>query len=81
MTDKMRCLPHCDHHKPKESAMNTLLKPLAIAALLVATLTSAAVAQSQGTIMPDDNGRWHGYMPSGYIGAHPSNRALLHLVG
>ena len=28
--------------------MNTLLKPLAIAALLVATLTSAAVAQSQG---------------------------------
>jgi hypothetical protein len=25
-------------------------------------------------IMPGDHGRWHGYMPSGYIGAHPSNR-------
>jgi len=37
MTDKMRRSPHCDQHKPKESAMNTLLKPLAIAALLIAT--------------------------------------------
>jgi hypothetical protein len=24
--------------------------------------------------MPGDKGRWHGYMPAGYIGAHPSNR-------
>ena len=27
-------------------------------------------------IMPGDNGRWHGYMPAGYIGAHPSNRGV-----
>ena len=46
MTDKMRCSPHCDHHKPKESAMSILLKPLAIAALSIATLTTAASAQS-----------------------------------
>src|SRR5215472_6775062 len=25
-------------------------------------------------IMPGDKGRWHGYAPAGYIGAHPSNR-------
>ena len=55
--------------------MNTLLKPLAIAALLVTTLVPAA-AQAPGVIMPGDNGRWHGYMPSGYIGAHPSNRGV-----
>jgi hypothetical protein len=53
--------------------VNTLLKPLAVAALSIATLTSAAVAQN---IMPGDNGRWHGYMPSGYIGSHPSNRGV-----
>ena len=55
--------------------MNTLLKPLAIAALLVTTLVPAA-AQAPGVIMPGDNGRWHGYMPSGYIGSHPSNRGV-----
>jgi hypothetical protein len=46
-----------------------MLKPLAIAALSIATLTSAAVAFD---IQPGDKGRWHGYMPQGYIGAHPS---------
>jgi hypothetical protein len=53
--------------------VNTLLKPLAIAALSIAMLTPAAVAMD---IMPGDNGRWHGYMPSGYIGSHPSNRGV-----
>jgi hypothetical protein len=27
-------------------------------------------------IMPGDKGRWHGYAPVGYIGAHPSNRGV-----
>jgi hypothetical protein len=53
--------------------VNTLFKPLAVAALSIATLTSAAVAFD---IQPGDKGRWHGYMPSGYIGAHPSNRGV-----
>ena len=55
--------------------MNTLLKPLAVAALSIATLAPVH-AQAPGVIMPGDNGRWHGYMPSGYIGAHPSNRGV-----
>jgi len=55
--------------------MRNVLKPLAIAALLIATST-VALAQQQGVIMPGDNGRWHGYMPSGYIGSHPSNRGV-----
>ena len=53
--------------------MNTLLKPLAVAALAVAMLAPAAMAQN---IMPGDHGRWHGYMPSGYIGSYPSNRGV-----
>ena len=56
--------------------MRNVLKPLAIAALLIATST-VALAQQQGVIMPGDKGRWHGYMPAGYIGAHPSNRGVL----
>jgi hypothetical protein len=55
--------------------MRNVLKPLAIAALLIATPT-VALAQQQGVIMPGDKGRWHGYMPAGYIGAHPSNRGV-----
>jgi len=53
--------------------VNTLLKPLAVAALAVAMLAPAAMAQN---IMPGDHGRWHGYMPSGYICSHPSNRGV-----
>jgi hypothetical protein len=62
------------HSAPNRRSMKmkNVLKPLAIAALSIATLTSAAVAE----IMPGDKGRWHGYMPSGYIGAHPSNRGV-----
>jgi hypothetical protein len=60
------------HSAPKEYQMRNVFKLLAIAALSIATLTSAAVAE----IMPGDKGRWHGYMPSGYIGAHPSNRGV-----
>jgi hypothetical protein len=55
--------------------MRNVLKPLAIAALLIATPT-VALAQQQGVIMPGDKGRWHGYMPAGYIGSHPSNRRV-----
>jgi len=67
MTDKMRCLPHCDHHKPKESAMNTLLKPLAIAALLIAAPTAALAQapqpyQNRGNFRLTDAGRFHGYV-------------------
>jgi hypothetical protein len=39
-------------------------------AAILAVLATAAFAQSQGQIMPGDKGRWHGYMPPGYIGAH-----------
>jgi hypothetical protein len=57
MTDKMRCSPHCDHHRPKESAMNTLLKPLAIAAfstaMLVAGVLLTGCAMSKETYLPD----------------------------
>jgi hypothetical protein len=56
-------------------AFGNVLKPLAIATLLIATPT-VALAQQQGVIMPGDNGRWHGYMPAGYIGSHPSNRGV-----
>jgi hypothetical protein len=55
--------------------MRNVLKPLTIAALLIATPT-VALAQQQGVIMPGDKGRWHGYMPAGYIGSHPSNRGV-----
>jgi hypothetical protein len=40
------------------------IKPLAIAALLIATPVMAM------DIMPGDKGRWHGYMPEGYIGSY-----------
>jgi hypothetical protein len=60
-------------HYRRSRKMRNVLKPLAIAALLIAPLTSAAVAMD---IMPGDKGRWHGYLPSGYIGAHPSNRGV-----
>jgi hypothetical protein len=57
-------------HYRRSRKMRNILKPLAIAALLIATPT-VALAQQQG-----DKGRWHGYMPAGYIGAHPSNRGV-----
>src|SRR5262249_36863348 len=46
---------------------------LVCAAIFVA---GPALAQSPGpgVIMPGDHGRWHGYMPAGYIGSHPNNR-------
>ena len=48
-----------------------LVKVLAAVATL-STLASAAFAQTPGpgVIMPGDNGRWHGYMPEGYIGSY-----------
>jgi hypothetical protein len=53
------------------------MRKLALAAaLLVVGFSSAATAQSPGVVMPGDKGRWHGYMPSGYIGAHPSNKRV-----
>jgi len=63
------------HPLHRSRKMRNVLKPLAIAALLIATPT-VALAQQQGVIMPGDNGRWHGYMPAGYIGSHPSNRGV-----
>ena len=46
--------------------MKTLL---ATAALLISVTAASAGPECIG-----DRGRCHGYMPSGFIGAHPSNR-------
>ena len=48
-------------------------KLLLTSSVLILMSVGSALA---GEIMPGDNGRWHGYMPSGYIGAHPSNRGV-----
>jgi hypothetical protein len=49
------------------------MSTLARITIAIALLVLAAPAHAQ-QIMPGDKGRWHGYMPQGYIGAHPSGR-------
>ena len=65
--------------------MTSLLKTLSIAAALsflsvlpVPLLAQAAAAQTPGpgVIMPGDKGRWHGYMPQGYIGSYSSTHRV-----
>jgi hypothetical protein len=53
-----------------------VVKKLLLTGTVVLLTATSALAQSAGVIMPGDKGRWHGYMPSGYIGAHPSNRGV-----
>ena len=47
--------------------MRRLLFALAAAAVVV---PAAAQQPGPGVIMPGDKGRWHGYMPEGFIGSY-----------
>jgi len=57
-----------------------LICAIALAEIGVAAMLGARPVLAQqpgpGVIMPGDKGRWHGYSPAGYIGAHPSNRGV-----
>ena len=55
-----------------------LVKKLLLAGVMLLAVCATTQAQQPGpgVIMPGDKGRWHGYSPAGYIGAHPSNRGV-----
>jgi hypothetical protein len=50
----------------------TEVKKLLLVGTTVLLIATSASAQTPGpgVIMSGDNGRWHGYMPEGYIGSY-----------